>query len=55
MNENTHGSRELPPANHKSQIWADRYRKTVNGKLQFVVCSEMTKPLSEGLYYLRLY
>ena len=44
MNENKHGGRELPPANLKSQIWADGWRKTVNRKPQFVVYSEMTKP-----------
>ena len=46
MNENKHGSRELPPTNLKSQIWADGYLETVNRKPQFVVCSKMTKPQS---------
>ena len=30
MNENKHGSRELPPANLKSQIWADGESENVN-------------------------
>ena len=37
MKENKYGSRELPPANLKSQIWADGLRETVNHKQQFVV------------------
>ena len=37
MNKKKHGSRKLPPANLKSQIW-------------FVVCSKMTKPRSYGLF-----
>ena len=52
MNENKHVSRELPPANRKSQIWADEKRETVNRKPQFLVCSKMTKPRSYGLLYL---
>ena len=44
MNENKHGSRELPPANLKSQIWADGWRDTVNRKPQFDFCSKMAKP-----------
>ena len=37
--ENKHGSRELPPANHKSQVWADEYVKplTANCSLTFAV------------------
>ena len=46
MNENKYGSRELPPVNLNSQIWADELRETVNRKPQFVVCSKMAKPRS---------
>ena len=46
MNEDKHGSSELPSTNLKSQIWADEQRETVNRKPQFVACSlKMTKPL----------
>ena len=41
-----YGRRKLPPANLKSQIWADGWRETVNRKQQFVVSSKMTKPPS---------
>ena len=33
--KNKHGSRELPPANLKSQIWADGEHETANGKPPF--------------------
>ena len=32
MNESKHGSQELPPANLRSQIWADGQLETVNRK-----------------------
>ena len=46
MNKNKQGSRKLPPANLKSQIWANGKRENVNHKPQFVVCGKMTKPQS---------
>ena len=49
MNENKHGCLELPPANLKSQIWADGQRETVIRKPQFVgktVSSESSDKIS---------
>ena len=50
MNENKHGCLELPPANLKSQIWADGQRETVIRKPQFVgktVSSESSDKISQ--------